>query len=79
MGAQGIDAGKVPGKLRLAQAGVDLAMTDVMQKHGRAALAAFQFRDQVMPALFDGRRDRAVAEGADRIGHGTCSDGSGQA
>ena len=58
-----------PRQFRLAQCGMNLAVADVMQQDNRPALAAFQLGDQVMQALRYIRRDRAVAKGADGVGH----------
>ena len=70
MGAQGFDGVVAAGQFGLGQGGVNLIVADLMQKHDRPALAAAQFRRQVMQALFRILRDRAVAKRADgRFGH----------
>ena len=70
MGAQGIDGVITAHQFCLGQGSVDLVMADLVQKHDRPALAAAQFRRQVMQALFRILRDRAVAKRADgRFGH----------
>lgn len=72
MGAQRGNRVIVSRQFGLGQGGVNLAVADVMQQNGRPALAAFEFRDQMMQALGNARRDRAQAERADRsrsVGH----------
>lgn len=46
---------------------MDFAVALVVEQHRWPALAAPQFRDQVMQALRDIRRDWPVAERADRM------------
>ena len=50
-----------PGQFRFAKRCVDFPVTDVMQKNGWPALAAFELWHQVMKALGDIRRNRAPA------------------
>ena len=70
MGAQGRNSVVAARQFRLGQGGVDLVVADLVQKHDRPALAAAQFRRQVMQALFRILRDRAAAKRADgRFGH----------
>lgn len=57
----------VAGQFGLCQGRVDFLVADVMEKNRRAALAAFEFRDQVVQALRDVGRDRTLAKGADRV------------
>ena len=79
MRAQGFGRVKVPREFRFGQGRVNLVVANLMNKNGRPALAALEFGDQVMMALFDTRRDRAQAKGADRVGVGHVERGSGQA
>lgn len=59
------------GQLGLGQGGVDLVMANLVDQHGRPALAAAQFRHKVVQALRCVRRNRAVAERANGSGiHG---------
>ena len=67
MAVQRFDGGIVAGEFGLGQACVDFAVADVVEQYGRPALAAFEFRDEVVQALRDIRRYGALAEGADRI------------
>lgn len=57
------------GQFGFGQGCVDFQVANVVQPNGRAVLAAFQLGDQVMCALLGRWRDRAIAKGADRIGH----------
>ena len=54
----------VAGQFGFTQGGVDLVVTDLVQKHGGPALAASEFGDKVVLALADIPGDRAAAEGA---------------
>lgn len=67
MGAERFDRGEVPGQFRLRKGCVDRGMADRVKDHGFAALAAFQARHEVMPALRDIGRNRAPAERAGRV------------
>ena len=67
MAAQGLHRVVVTGKFRLCQAGVDLAVADVVQQHRWPALAAFQLRGQVVQALWHARWDWTLAQGASRV------------
>lgn len=70
MGAQGVDGVVAARQFCLGQGGVDLVMADLVQKHDRPALAAAQFRRQVMEALLGIFWDRAMAKRANgRFGH----------
>lgn len=51
-----------PRKLGLGQGRVDFLVADVVQENRLPALAAAQFRDQVMQALRNPRRDRATTK-----------------
>lgn len=55
---------ELAGKFGFGEAGVDFLVADVVKEDGRSALAAFQFRDQVVQALRHVRRDGAQAERA---------------
>lgn len=68
VGAQGLGRGIVPGQFRLAQNRMNLFVTNVMHENCRPAFSPFQLWDQVVERLRDMRRDRAQAQGADRIG-----------
>ena len=61
MPAQGVDGGKIPCKLCLGQAGVNLVMADLVQQDRRPAFATFQFRHEVVQALPRLRRNGALA------------------
>ena len=65
MGAERLDGGVVSGDLALGQGRVDLAVAEMVQEDRLAALAAAEFRDEVMPALRHAGRDRTGAERAD--------------
>ena len=54
-------------QFRFAERGVDLLVADVMQKNGWPASAAFELGHKVVQGLRHTRRDRTVAERADRI------------
>ena len=69
MGSESVHAGIVAGQFGLGERGMNFLMADVVQQHRRPALSPFQLRDQVMKALWNTRWDRAVAKGADGIGH----------
>ena len=61
----------VPGKLGFGQGRMDLVVTNLMEKNRRSTLAAPKFRDEVVKALRDVRRDRTATERANRcITHG---------
>jgi len=64
MGAQRLDRVEIAGQFGLGQGGVDLVMANLVQQHGRPALAAAQLGRQVVQALRGRRRDRALAQGA---------------
>ena len=63
-----VDRVMIPGQTCLGQGGVDLLVADVMNKHGRAALAALAARRQVAAALPAIRRHRAATRRADEAG-----------
>lgn len=65
MGAQAFGCVVVARQFGFCQRGVDFAVTDMVQQNNRAALAAFEFGDQVMQRLRHIRRDRAQAKRAD--------------
>lgn len=69
MGTQGGDGVVIARQVGFRQGRVDLAVTDLVQEHRLAALAAAQARDEMMPRLRHIRRDRAVTERAGRISH----------
>lgn len=54
-------------QLGLTQGGVDLIVTDLMQKHGFPAFAPAQTGNQMVFALPRRHRDRAATQRADRI------------
>ena len=64
---QRLDGVVVAGEFGFGQGGVDFLVTDLMQEHGWAVLAAPKPGDQVVQALRRVRRDRAAAEGANRV------------
>ncbi len=68
--AQCLDRVIVTGKLGFGQGGVDFIVADLVQQYRRPALAAFESWHKVVQALPGLRRDRALAQGADRIGQG---------
>lgn len=70
MRLQGLDHVVGPCQFSLRQSCEDLVVTNLVQKYGRPALAAAQFRDEVVQALPRFGRNRAKAEGTDRIAHG---------
>ena len=72
MGAQSFDRIEIPCQLRFGQGGVDLFVADHMQKNRGAALAPFQFWDQMLQAAVP-IGDRPFAEGADRVAVGHIS------
>ena len=65
MRAQRLGRVVAAGKLGFGQRGVDLVVADLVDKDRGAALAAAQFRDQVMQALLRAGRDRTQAERAE--------------
>ena len=67
MRLQGRDCRVVAGQFGFRKRCVDFVVTDLMQPHGWSVLAAPQFWDKVMQALFGGRRDGPVAERADGV------------
>lgn len=67
MRAQGFGRVEITRKLGFGQAGVYFPVADMVHQNGRSTLAAFQFGDQVMQALWYVRRDRPQAKGADRV------------
>ena len=82
MAAQGVDAVVAAGQFGLGQGSVNLIVANLMEQHDRPALAAAQFRRQVMKALLGIRRDRAVAKRADgqiaHVAQGWCPRGARQ-
>lgn len=56
----------VAGQFGLRQGGVNLIVANLMQKHGRPALAPAQSWNKVMQALLGLGRDRAQAQRTDR-------------
>ena len=50
---------------------MDFAVADLVKKNGGAAFAAAKFRDQVVLALRYAFGDRAQAQGADGVFHGS--------
>ena len=70
VGSRLVDRVMIPGQTCLGQGGVDLLVADVMNKHGRAALAALAARRQAAAALPAIRRHWAAARRADEAG--TC-------
>ena len=54
-------------QLGLGQRGVDFIVANLMDQNRWPAFATFQLWDQVMMALLDTRRDRALAQWADRV------------
>lgn len=68
MAPQRLDRVVTASKLGLGQGGMDFRVANLVQQHLRPTLAAAQFRRQVVTALPDMRRDRAVAKRADRVG-----------
>ena len=58
---------EAPGQLRLFVPGVDGAVADLVQPHRGQPGAPLQFRGQVVAALAGVGRDRAFAEGAERV------------
>lgn len=65
---QRLDGVEVPRQLRFAKSRMDFVMANLVQAHRLAAFAAAELRNEVVQALFGLRRDRSVAEWADRIG-----------
>ncbi len=72
---QGVDCVEIAGQFAFAEAGVDFAVTDLVQKDGLAALAAARPGHEVVQALMCPGRDRATAKRANRVGlvHFACS------
>ena len=68
--SQRLDCVIAAGEVGFGARGVDFAVTDLVEKHGGAALAAAKFRDQVVLALRHVFGNRAQAEGADGVFHG---------
>lgn len=62
MAAQRLGSRKTPGKFGLAERCVDFLVTNVVQQHYFAALAAFEPRNKVMQALRNVRRDGPTAQ-----------------
>ena len=58
---------ELPRQFGLGQSGVDFIVTDLVQTDGRTAFAALELRDQVVKRLPGLGRDRAEAQGADRV------------
>ncbi len=69
MGPQGCNARIIASQLCLAQRGVDFIVANLLQQHGRPALAAFQPWDQMMLTLAGMRRDLPVTQGAKGVIH----------
>ena len=67
MRPQRLDCAEVPGELRLGERCVYLVVTNLVQPHDRAALAAFELGNKVVQALPGLGGDGSVAQGADRI------------
>jgi len=67
--AQGLDRVVGAGEVGLREGRVDFIMTDLVQKNHGPGLAAAEPGDKVVAALRDLGRDRAAAEGAERIVH----------
>ena len=67
MGLQRLGGAVVAGEFGLGQGGVDFLVTDLMQEHRGPVFTAPQPRDQVVQALGRVGRDRARAEGANRV------------
>ena len=71
MGAQRLGRVVAARKFGFRQRGVDLVVADLVDKDRGPALAAAQFRDQVMQALLRAGWDRAQAQGTGgQVGHG---------
>ena len=69
--AQRFDCVIVPGKLGFGQGRMDLVVTNLMEKHRRSTFPAPKFRDEMVEALRDVRRNRTVTERTNgRIAHG---------
>ena len=66
MSAERLDRGVVPRQFGFGQRGVDFIVAYLMDKDRRAAPAALQLWDQVMPRLFRLRRNVAKAKRANR-------------
>ena len=79
MAAQRLYGLIVARQFRFGQCRMNFAVTDMMEQNSRAAFATFQLRDKVVLALFDFRRDRTAAKGADRIRHFPCHNAIAQA
>lgn len=61
MGAQNFHRVVMARKFGFAERCVNFLVADMMQQNHRPALAPAQFRDQMVQALRDVRRDRALA------------------
>ena len=70
MGAQGIDCVELKRQFLFRQGGVDFAVTDMVQQDQRPTLAPTGPGHKVMQALWHPRRDRAQAQGANRVRRG---------
>lgn len=66
MGFKGIYIGEVAGQFGFRKRRVDFLVANMVQSHGRAAFTALQFGHQMMQRRGSTRRDRAIAERADR-------------
>lgn len=69
MRLEGFDGVVFPRKLGLGQRGVYFPVANMMEKHGWPSLATFQFRDEMMDALFDIMRNRSLAQRANWVWH----------
>lgn len=65
--SQRVDCVEVARKLGFGECRVDFPMADVVQQNCWPSLATFQFGDEVVQALLHIRRDRAIAEGTNRV------------
>ncbi len=66
MGAQGVNRMKAARQFGFCQGGVNLFVADLVQQNGRAALASFEFWDQMVQAAAP-VGDQAVTQGANRV------------
>ncbi len=70
MAAQRLGRVVAAGQFGLGKGGVDLVVTDLVDKDRRATLAPAQLRDQVVQALLGAGRDWAQTQRADgQVGH----------
>ena len=69
--SQGLDCVIAASQFSFGERRVDFAVADLVKKNGGAAFPSSQFRDQVMVALWHAFRDRAQAQGADGVFHGS--------